>query len=329
MGFRAEEAFTIIAEEVEEDSDNSGLIFFSEKGFPVSYEEYQKGNPIQVQIYTRKSEKPDQAGQGTRIHAGFIQSPECKDLIIERYEEIKKGMKSNDPAKFGVVKTFKDAPYTEHALIGADGRYVQLGTLNLPSSASYQSEEDIKQFGKSGIVEPREKERAKLRGMMKHCYSFVGLKHPYWFERSLHSLRHVFAQYWLTLSDYNYGFVAIVGHWKTESIVREVYGEQRGGDINRLQRVFSTGKDGDKTPFEILREKEKAEMNITAQEQKRSEMMHPDIEARLQADREIIDKIFNEGGEYGGKTWKAGEIAYKDSIVKERDADGKIIEGSA
>lgn len=326
MGFRAEEAFTIIAEEVEEESDYSGLIFYDKKGNPVSFAEYDTKalHPIQVQIYTRKSEKPDQAGQGTRIHAGFIQSPECKKLIIDRYKQVQAGMQSKDPAKFGIVKTLNGQVYTEHSLIGSDGRYTKLGTLNLPSDI-YQTEEEKKEEGVRGTVEEVSGGRNKMRMMMKHCYSYVGLTKPYWFERSLHALRHVFAQYWLTLSDYNYGFVAIVGHWKTESIVREVYGKQRGGDINRLQRIFSTGEKGDKTPFEILREKEDQQMSISATEEKRSAMMHPDIQSRLQADQVLRDKIFNEGGEYGGKTYERGEMPK--SIVKEREADTKEVIG--
>ena len=326
MGFRAEEALTIIAEEVEEDSDNSGLIFYSKKGNPVSFAEYEKGGAIQVQIYTRKSEKPSQAGQGTRIHAGFIQAPECKELIVKRYEEVQAGMQSKDPAKYGIIKELNGQVYTEHALIGIDGRYTKAGTLNLPSDA-YQTEEEEKEIGKKGTVREKKDGRDKMRAMMKHCYRHVGLTKPYWFERALHALRHVFAQYWLTLSDYNYGFVAIVGHWKTESIVREVYGKQRGGDINRLQRIFSTGEKGDKTPFEILREKEEQQALISATEQKRSEMMHPDIATRLQEDQELRDKIFNEGGEYGGKMYERGSTPK--SIVKEREVDTKIVEGSA
>jgi hypothetical protein len=326
MGFRAEEAFTIIAEEVEEESDYSGLIFYDKKGNPVSFAEYDAKalHPIQVQIYTRKSEKPDQAGQGTRIHAGFIQSPECKKLIIDRYKQVQAGMQSKDPAKFGIVKTLNGQVYTEHSLIGSDGRYTKLGTLNLPSDI-YQTEEEKKEEGVKGTVREVKDGRNKMRMMMKHCYSFVGLTKPYWFERSLHALRHVFAQYWLTLSDYNYGFVAIVGHWKTESIVREVYGKQRGGDINRLQRIFSTGVNGNKTPFEILREKEDQQMSISPTEEKRSAMMHPDIQARLQADQVLRDKIFNEGGEYGGKTYERGKMPK--SIVKEREADTKEVVG--
>ena len=324
MGFRAEEAFTIIAEEVEEDSDNSGLIFYSKKGNPVSFAEYEKGGAIQVQIYTRKSEKPEQAGQGTRIHAGFIQAPECKELIVKRYEEVQAGMQSKDPAKYGIIKELNGQVYTEHALIGVDGRYTKEGTLNLPSDA-YQTEQEEREEGKKGTVLEVKDGRDKMRAMMKHCYHYVGLTKAYWFERALHALRHVFAQYWLTLSDYNYGFVAIVGHWKTESIVREVYGKQRGGDINRLQRIFSTGEKGDKTPFEILREKEEQQALISATEQKRSAIMHPDIQARLQADQELRDKIFNEGGEYGGKMYERGTMPK--SIVKEREADTKIVEG--
>jgi hypothetical protein len=325
MGYRAEEAFTIIAQETEEESDDSGLIFYDHKQMQVPFAQYEKGNPIQVQIYTRKSERPNVAGQGTKIHAGFIESPACKELIVARYTEVLAGMQSKDPSKYGIRKELDGEVYTEHALIGTDGRYTKEGTLNFPSD-KYQSEEDQRLEGTTGTVVGTDN-RDKMRAMMKHCYHAVGLTKAYWYERSLHALRHVFAQYWCILSDYNYGFVALLGHWKTETIVKEVYGKQKGFTVNRLQKKFSTGEHGDRTPFEIMREKEKQMSNVSEIEAKRSQMQHPDMDAERLADQQARDSIYNNGGMYGGKMYEKG--ANPKSIVKVRDADPKTVDGSA
>ena len=326
LGFRAEEAFTIIAREVEEESDNSGLIFFDALGNQVDFAEYDIKNNMQVQIYTRKSERPNIAGQGTRIHAGDIQSPECKQLVIDRLKEVKAGMQSKNPEKFGIRKELDGAEYVEHSLIGKDGRYTKEGTLNLPADL-YQTDKEILTGGKKGTVVGINGNRDKMRGMLKHCFYFVRLRKEYWYERSLHALRHVFAQYWLILSDYNYGFVAIIGHWKTESIVREVYGKPKKGMDAMLKRKFATGINFDRDPFDLMREQEKKVAGITAQEADRSKRNYVDM-ARIQLeDQQLRDAIFNHGGMYGGVQYEKG--AKPSSIVKVRDADSKIVEGSA
>lgn len=325
LGFRAEEALTIIAQETEEESEDSGAIFYDEKQMVIPFAEYVKGNPISLQIYTRKSERPDVAGQGTKIHAGMIENPEAKELIVKRFKEVEAGIQAKDPAKYGIRKELDGKPYTEHALIGTDGRYTKEGTLNLPSD-SYQTEEEQRLEGTKGTVVGTNN-RDKMRAMMKHCFHAVGLTKAYWYEHPLHALRHIFAQYWLILSDYNYGFVANLGHWKTESIVRDVYGKPKGWTINRLQKRFSTGEHGDRTPFEIMKEKEKQIAEVSAIEAKRSAMMHKDMQQIALDDQKLRDSIYNNGGMYGGKMYERG--AKPKSIVKERDADSKIIEGSA
>ena len=323
MGFRAEEAFTIIAQEVEEDSDNSGIIFFDAFGNQVEFIDYDIKNNMQVQIYTRKSEKPNVAGQGTRIHAGDIQSPECKQLVIDRLKEVMEGQQAKNPEKYGIRKTLDGAEYLEHSLIGRDGRYTKEGTLNLPSDF-YQSDSDILTEGEKGTVIGIEGNRDKMRGMFKHCFFHSKLRKSYWFERSLHALRHVFEQYWLILSDYNYGFVAIIGHWKTPSIVKEVYGKQKKGMDAMLKRKFATGENFDQNPFDLMKIQEAKIAGITAQEAERSTKMHKDMDAIRYQDQQLRDDIYNNGGMYGGKLYEKG--AEPKSIVKERDVDKKIEE---
>ena len=324
LGYRAEEAFTIIAKEVPEESDNSGIVFFDESGNNVSFEDYNIKDNLEVQIYTRKSERPNVAGQGTRIHAGNIQSPECKELIVKRLKQVLEGETKSEKLaweKYGIRKEFDGAEYLQHSLIGADGRYTQLGTLNQPSDY-YQSASDIAKEGKVETVKGVEENRGKMRDMMRHCYWTAKLRDSYWYMRSLHALRHVFAQYWLILSDYNYGCVAIIGHWKTESIVRQVYGKPKKGMEAMLKRKFSTGENNDKTPFEMMKIKEKKIAGITEQQAKRSESNYVDMQRIKQEDQIARDNIYNNGGMYGGKLYERGTMPK--SIVKERDADPKI-----
>ena len=40
----------------------------------------------------------------------------------------------------------------------------------------------------------------------------------------MHSLRHVFAQYWLFKSNHNFSFVAQKGHWAGTKILEDAYG---------------------------------------------------------------------------------------------------------
>ena len=46
----------------------------------------------------------------------------------------------------------------------------------------------------------------------------------YFYKRPLHSIRHAFAQYWLRNSEWNFGWVAEHGHWKTIEELKTSYG---------------------------------------------------------------------------------------------------------
>ena len=106
-------------------------------------------------------------------------------------------------------------------------------------------------------VKPVGSARDKLMAILRNCYKVSGLKDDYFYEHTLHSLRHMFAQYWLELSDYNYSFVAKIGHWKTESVVKNVYGKDLGSRIMSQMRGFVATREGKFDPFAKLREKQK------------------------------------------------------------------------
>ena len=277
LGFRAEEAFTIIGEETEQveakdKSGKSGVIEFANKD-------------LMVQIYTRKGEK---GKKGQKIHGGFILSEETKALVRARVKEIEEGMKQKtqkEADKFGVILEYRGYEYKENSLVGASGKYTVVGTLNLPTT-------EIK--GKEG-VEGIGTARDKIREIFRHCYHTAGLKDEYWYNHSLHSLRHVFAQYWLELSNYNYGFVARIGHWKTESIVREVYGKSQDWRTMQDMKDYATTN-----PFERLRELKKLRQKAPSQaEQQAIDSLGLGTESDLDVqDEKLREKIYFEGGDY-------------------------------
>ena len=280
LGFRSEEAFTIVGEETQEveDTDKSG------KSGIITWE----NGDMKVQIYTRKGER---GKKGQKIHGGFILSDETKDLIKERMKEISEGMESKDPhaeKKFGIKKIVDNKPYKENSLIGASGRYTVVGTLDFPATLM-RGDTDRR------TVKPVKSARDKLMAILRNCYKVSGLKDDYFYEHTLHSLRHMFAQYWLELSDYNYSFVAKIGHWKTESVVKNVYGKDLGAKIIYQMRGFAT-----KDPFQKLRDKKELESKAMTESEKRAvhTLGYSDEEEMKTKDLKLRETVYYDGGEY-------------------------------
>jgi len=198
MGMRAEEGFDIIAEPPIND-ESSG----------VTIEEDGDEKIYKVFLYTRKTELMADG----KIHEGWIpNSPDGKKvqkLIDDRLSQIKRGV---DIQKFLDPKEKLLNPI--HSLIGADNKYTTIETIALPS-------DEVK-----GNIETRK----ILRNIMRHCYEQVGAKDVFYYDKPLHALRHVFAQYWLHKSGWNYNFVAKLGHWHTMSVLQKSYGKM-GNDV--------------------------------------------------------------------------------------------------
>ena len=69
----------------------------------------------------------------------------------------------------------------------------------------------------------------------------------YWLERSIHSLRHIFAQLWLRKSKWNFGVVADRGHWETLDTLKKHYGgvpDETLGDF--MTEVLASDQVGEK-----------------------------------------------------------------------------------
>jgi len=185
MGMRAEEGFDIIAEEPL-DEQSSGVTIETEGS-----EKYYK-----VFLYTRKTEEMDEG----KIHEGIIpNSPDgdiVKKLIDDRKAEIKKGRDIDKQSKI-------------HALIGADNKYTGIETISLPT-------DQVTKF---------EVRRRIIKNILRQCYQEVDAASTFYYDRPVHALRHVFAQYWLNKSGYNYTFVMKLGHWTTLKTLEKSYGK--------------------------------------------------------------------------------------------------------
>ena len=68
----------------------------------------------------------------------------------------------------------------------------------------------------------------------------------YWIDRSIHSLRHIFAQLWLRKSKWNFGVVADRGHWETLDTLKKHYGgvpdETLGGFMTEVLASDQVGE---------------------------------------------------------------------------------------
>lgn len=290
LGFRSQEAFTIIARKltkVDAETDKSAKsgVFYFENG------------DIKVQIYTRKTER---GVKGQKIHGGFIVTPETKKLIRERVDQVEAGMASSLKPKelkekYGVVKSFNDRPYEENSLIGVSGRYTTLGTMDKPATLTKLDRE----MGDLVTVKAVTGNRDKLMAIFRNCYHEAGCEDDYWYNHTLHSLRHVFAQYWLDLSDFNYSFVAELGHWKTERMVKDVYGKPLSSRVIQRMRDYAT-IDGKLDPMAKLRKRAEEEAKQPSQEEKQAiAELGGETESTLKRqDLKLRESIFYNGGKY-------------------------------
>ena len=227
LGGRAEELFDIIAEPPEDKQSSGVLIDYDEK--PPMYIVY---------VYTRKTEK-SKAG---KIHQAILpNSPDAdivKDMIDDRLEDIKK--------KIGIITTIppqykggKPRPNALHALIGVDGKYTRIDTINLPTDQ----------------VHKQQTARRIIFDILRHCYEVAGITHKFFYDRPVHALRHVFAHYWLKKSGYDYDLVMTLGHWQNRELLEGSYGEPDPAlFLMKLNKVANV--DPSKTHEEIALQKE-------------------------------------------------------------------------
>ena len=196
MGFRAEEFFTISTKTV---GDQDPRDEDAQSGVKPT----ETGDQFYVTIRTRKSD-----WIGMRVHKVLVQDEETNGLIRHRLEDIQKNIGVAKSYRIGKedIKNIKNA----HSLIGFDNEYTNVGTL-----------QDKKPKTNKVMTD----NRSELKEIFRQCYYYSKLFEDYFTERPFHSLRHIFAQYWMIKSNYDYDFIATLGHWKTLSVLKSSYAE--------------------------------------------------------------------------------------------------------
>ena len=177
------------------------------------------------------------------------------DAVKERQAQIKAGLDSGIESqselytKYGIITKYdvqvqeidertgkkkmvtKQKSNNVHALIGKDGKYIQLGTMELQSSEDMTTLEkkELEARGQRSQIMRKTDDPSRLRAIMRVCYERVmpekhGMQ-KYWTSNSLHSLRHVFAQAWLARSKFDFKWVSERGHWGGIAILEQAYGK--------------------------------------------------------------------------------------------------------
>jgi len=205
-----------------------------------------------VSVYTRKTEKMDDG----KIHQAVITNSDdgdiVKDLIDTRLKDIKQKhgiiTKITPQYKGGKVRDNKI-----HSLIGADGKYTRIDTIDLPTAK----------------VKPTVR-RKIVSKILRHCYEQAGLTDTFFYDRPIHSLRHVFAHYWLKKSGYNYNLVMKLGHWHNQKLLEGSYGQMDPAHLQNQIDIVAR-MDPSKSHRQIAEDREKETKSPTKRERKYTE----------------------------------------------------------
>jgi hypothetical protein len=79
---------------------------------------------------------------------------------------------------------------------------------------------------------------------------YITKDEDWWLTRTIHSIRHIFAQLWLAKSKWNFGIVADRGHWETLDTLKKHYGKvPKKVQAGFMIQVFSTDQVDEKDKF--------------------------------------------------------------------------------
>tara|TARA_R100001594_G_scaffold74161_1_gene108754 strand:+ start:3449 stop:5320 length:1872 start_codon:yes stop_codon:yes gene_type:complete len=192
------------------------------------------GNPLySVKIFNRKTQHAlGYAQQGRKAkdeayHLADIYDIDTNLAIQERLKNTKEGLligslDRTDPNNFirpdQIESTGKDEQIQDD-----DAAIKKLLTEPL-----------IECYKEIGLIPPNdEREEEKIikgdqivnTGKMIPKFESGYDQRNYFYRKPMHALRHIFAQFWLDVTEWNYGDVAKLGHWKTISELEASYGE--------------------------------------------------------------------------------------------------------
>lgn len=199
-------------------------------------------DPIQYKV-TIKTRKSDWTGMYT--HSGLMMDQETNDLIKKRLDQVKDGIGIAKNFHIG-RKNFKKN--TEHTLIGFDNEYVRIESIQSDKVRS-----SVKQ----------EENQKELKEIFRAAYKYAELEKDYFKDHPFHTMRHIFAQYWLIKTNFDYDFIADLGHWKTLSVLKGSYAHPPDEIFFAKQKYYH---DQDYVPisdFVQLSDKEKAKFKAT------------------------------------------------------------------
>ncbi|MDE1830660.1 MAG: helix-turn-helix domain-containing protein, partial [Thaumarchaeota archaeon] len=120
------------------------------------------------------------------------------------------------------ITTFEMVAYESKTKHIADGKWMKYIRRKLTQEAIIRA----KERGWTVLYDKSiHKMYEELRDMLKDLYRHLGKTNDYFYEHSVHTLRHVGAHYWLRKTNYNYGIVAKIGGWHIIDELKRSYGE--------------------------------------------------------------------------------------------------------
>lgn len=239
LGGRAEELFDIIANQPL-DPDSSGVTIDEEEDPPLYI----------VYVYTRKTEKMDDG----KIHQAVISNSDDGDIVKDMIDERQKDIKEKRGIITKITPQYKGGKAREnkiHSLVGADGKYTRIDTIDLPT----------------GKIKANVVRRRIIKNILRHCYEVAGLEDTFFYDRPIHSLRHVFAHYWLKKSGYNYTLVMKLGHWHNQKLLEGSYGKMDPAHLQNQIDIVAR-MDPSKSHRQIAEDREREAKSPTKRERK-------------------------------------------------------------
>lgn len=129
---------------------------------------------------------------------------------------------------------------TEHIADGKQDKYIQ----------RTKTQESLRLAKKRGLVRlwdsntiSKTKNYETLSNQLREIYKFVGKQNHYFYEEPFHTLRHLGAHYHLRMTDYNYGYVAVLGGWTVIDELKKSYGKMPPSVLMRLMKKSRRGLD--------------------------------------------------------------------------------------
>ena len=217
MGFRKTEAFTLNAMPPEERQKKDKRIAGTSGVTAMPQDVFP--DMYEITIITWKTH-----WIGVYSHKEICANPAVNKLIKERLEQIAQG-KGIDP----------NSPV--HALVGEDNYYYPVRTLETKNPL--QTAQQVRNM-------------KQLYDDIKECFREVGATRQYFQDHAFHAFRHIFAQFQLEASDWDYASVADMGHWTTLNVLKDSYGKKK--DTTRYMEKISRMQKGMANPIKVASE---------------------------------------------------------------------------